>query len=464
MKFRNLIAISSSALFLAACSSGSSDTPPPVDAPNGGPVAGPGPDPTPSPTPGLEPVTAPITMSCVEENEYCSGGATLRIDNGVLQTQSGVQTRARSTSDLIESRDPTSATGMGLLAADAPGDAEVRVARDENGAITAATLILRNLGVSWDGSTERPVTIETFSPTQGRVQLTEAGNLMFTDLPPAADTGFWDRLTQAHYANNRYFPRATPTDCPPWQPAGVPCDIESAGLQPGGAGTDWRVGGVIPDHVIAGRLHSDGDIDAPQVPFAGSKGYRFMQLWNYRYASLSAWVSQDTVGMAEWGAGDGSDEHNLNRRGIVSFGPVTGEMPAEGTVTYNNGFVYGWYAANDGPVEPVPFRGEVSATVDLATGVVTLAVVNTVNESTAAPVAVNFNASGNLASADAGGRNYMSTTATAGNMQGGVGARLYGPSVDVGTGGTGPAELGGSFQLSGPGGETAVGGFLIQKR
>ena len=75
---------------------------------------------------------------------------------------------------------------------------------------------------------------------------------------------------------------------------------------------------------------------------------------NYHVANLSTWVSQDTIGIAEWGGGV---EHNKNRRGVVAFGAVTdpATVPVAGAAGYA-ATVVGWYSPN-GQGDPLPFRG-----------------------------------------------------------------------------------------------------------
>jgi hypothetical protein len=419
-----LIAASAGTMLLVACGGGGSD--------NG---AGPQP-PAGAPTP--DPISAA----------------------GLNITNSSVQTYGKSTSDLLPGRDPTTASGFALSDPDADtGTAELRVTRNDTGAMTAATLILRDIGVTWDGSTQRPPTIDTFNDTQGRSELTADGEVRNLPLP-AADSGFWDRSTQANYANNRYFPR-TPafTNCPPWW--GIPggCNLETFGVVAGSPGTDWRAGGTIPDNARAGRLHSDGDIDAPNVPFPGSKGFRALEMWSYAHATLGAWVAQDTVLMAEWGAPTGV-EHNVNRRGIIATGQATATaaIPTDGVATYDRGFVYGWYAAN-GTIEPIAFRGMAAARVDFATNEIRLELYDLIDEGSGSPLSLTTNGTGTLAE---GNRGAVVVPVAASGMEGNLGARFFGP-VTAGAGGEGPAEMGGSFRL-GNGSASAIGGFVALKR
>jgi hypothetical protein len=431
MNSLRLLAASAGTVLLVACGGGSGSDD------GGGSLQPPAAGPTPTPMPD------PISVA------------------GLNITGSSVQTYGTSTSDLLPGRDPTTASGFALSNPETgAGITDLRVSRDDTGAITAATLILRDLGVSWDGETERPPIIEAFNDTQGRSVLTAAGEVSNVALPDAGSASFWDRSTQANYANNRYFPMTpAPEECPSWW--GIPggCNLETFGVVAGSPGTDWRTGGVIPDNVSAGRLHSDGDIDAPNVPFSGSKGFRALEMWSYAHATLGAWVTQETVLMAEWGAPTGV-EHNLNRRGIIATGQPTAmaSLPGDGVATYDEGFVYGWYAAS-GVAEPIAFRGRVAARVDFATNAIRLELYDVVRESNWTPLPLGMAASGELAE---GNRGAVVVPVTAGGMEGNLGARFFGP-VAAGAGGDGPAEIGGSFRL-GNGGASAIGGFVALKR
>jgi hypothetical protein len=383
--------------------------------------------------------------------------------SGLTVTGDAVQVYGKSTSDQQPDRDPTTATGLQLSDSDTDrGLTELRVTRNDTGAMTAATLILRDMGVSWNGSTQRPPIVDTFDITQGRSELGADGQV--TNMPlPAVDSDFWDRNTQVRYANNRYFPM-TPafTDCPPWLGhLGANCNLETFGVVAGSPGTDWRVGGAIPDNVRAGRLHSDGDIDAPNVPFPGSKGFRALEMWGYRHATLGAWITQDTTLMAEWGAPTGV-EHNVNRRGLIATGAPTGAqaLPDSGVATYDQGFVYGWYSAN-GNGEPIAFRGRAAARVDFGTNEVRLELYEVLNEANGAPIPLGTIGTGTLGDGDID-RGAIVVPVTANGLSGPLGARFFG-DVAGGAGGAGPAEIGGTFRM-GNGTAAAMGGFIAMKR
>ena len=423
-------------------------------------------------------------MSCVDgANFQCSGGSIIRSDNGVALTGSGVQVYGKSTSDLAT---PivvkTSASGLTL---DSGGVAEVRVGKNATGAITTPALLLSNFGLSWDGKTERPPIIETLRTTQARVQLNANGALTFGTLPDSSNLGFYNfatlavNATQANYANNSYFPRTgNPSRCPIDV---TPCPTtESSGLsnQLG----DWRTGGSTPDWASGARLHEDGDIHAGNgipgsggtvtilpggtgvgVPYPGAKGYRNFANWGLQYANLSAWVSQDTVLIDEW-ANQGN-EHNKNRRGIVTFGAVTdpAAVPTTGTATYS-GIAYGWYGRG-ALEEPPVFRGTATITVNFATRQVAVTVADTATyDAAATPVPATFAATTGMGAAGSNVANYLTGTITSGTLLGGIGGRYFGPVVSTGTSGAGPAEIGGAFRMASASGVAIIGGFIARKQ
>lgn len=116
-----------------------------------------------------------------------------------------------------------------------------------------------NMGISWDGVTERPPVIETFSTQQGRVELDANGLIVLKPLPALTDINFYDYATkgaagtQAHYANNIYFPRTEPVRCPVDYP-NCP-QVESPPLRI--TAGDWKTGGSTPDTLVATHLHGD---------------------------------------------------------------------------------------------------------------------------------------------------------------------------------------------------------------
>ncbi|HVL75971.1 MAG TPA: hypothetical protein VM406_08130 [Noviherbaspirillum sp.] len=467
---------------LSACGGGSSDTP------SGNPPFGNPPGDTNPPPGGTNPPpqqATPMTMHCVDGTDFqCSGATVLRVENGVALTDSGVQVYGISTSDLDPGHTVTT-RAWGLRPASG-GPAEVRVRRNAEGSTSAFYLLLRNLGLSWDGVNERPPIFETFNPTQGRVELDANGRITFVPLPDSSDLAFYDyatlgrAATQARYANNRYFPRENnPPRCPggPGTCASTETDgVRTAARPPG----SWHNGGLTPDFASVQRFHSDGDVhagDGPPdangnrtwlpggtgfgIPFPASKGYRDMTNWSYRYANLATWTTQDTVVIAEWATT--TPEHNKLRRGVVSFGDVTppAEVPTVGSATYT-GIAYGWYAGREDVEELPPYWGTARVEVNFATrtAVVTIQDTNTYDGS-GSPVPAAFTAA--LAGSGDAEANYLTGSAAAGMMNGGISARLYGPSAGMGT--AAPAEVGGAFMLTHPAtGQTIMGGFLGRRQ
>jgi hypothetical protein len=472
---------------MAGCGggAGTSGTAPPTNNPANPPGGAqpPGTNPT-NPQPPTEPSpgSGSMTMSCVDGPNYqCSGGSIIQSENGVALTGSGVQVYGTSTSDLA-AQNP-SATGAWGLALSTGGVAEIRVAKDSNGIVSQAAVLLSNLGLMWDGRTDRPQIIETFNPTQGRVQLDSRGALNFVALPPSSDLSFYDyairgtAATQQHYANNRYFPR---TDNPSRCEHSGPCkDIETTGLQSGRRLGDWREGGIIPDAADAGREHGDGDIHAGDaqpgsnppwleggtgygVPFPGSKGYRTLDLWSFQYANLASWLTQDTVSINEWSGTGG--EHNKNRRGMVAFGAVSNPtaVPTAGSANYA-GIAYGMYSRN-GTDDPAFFSGPANVTVNFATREAVVTISNTVLDG-GSSVPVALRAVTTMGPASSNAANYMTGPVDNGTLRGGLSARHFGPVVSTGSSGQGPAEIGGAFSLSNSSSRAAViGGFIARKQ
>jgi len=423
------------------------------------------------------PTTGPMTMACADgAGTQCSGNTITRTDNGVALTRSGVQVYGRSTSDM-GADNPNVSTAFGLALASG-GTAELRIRKDGSARPASVAFLLSNMSILWDGVNNRPLLIETFTPTAGRVWLDGNGALAFGALPPSADLGYYDYATlgmagtKANYANNRYFPRTAPPRCA----AGGWCaTIETNG--PSVYDGSWRWDGNDPDRLAAIRHHEDGDIHAGDglpdangnptwlpdgtglgVPMPGSKGYRSIDHWSYRYANLASWFTQDTINIAEWG---GFPEHNKNRRGFVAYGDTTtpASVPTGGSASYS-GIVNGRYAAN-AVDEPVQFSGTATVAVNFASRSVTVTIQNTVRTDTGASVPVSLTATVTLGTGDTA--NYMTGTAANAALAGGLGARLFGP-VSGGGSGTGPAEIGGVFRLSNGSGAAVVAGFIGRKQ
>lgn len=423
-------------------------------------------------TPTVDPQRT--TMNCAEGAGFqCSGETVLLTEGGVSLTNSGVQVVARSTSDEL-AVNPSSTTPTGMRLFD-QGKADIRLGKNDGGQASAITMLLSDLGIRWgkDEEAQRPLIIETFSRQQGRVQLVN-GVAQLGALPPSSDTAFYDFLTlgangtQANYANNVYFPKDASTVCSA-ETLTPGCETTGLRSRPG----PWRTegDGNQPDNFAASRLHNDGDIHAGDgvegatgngLPETGSKGYRSVDGWNYTYANLSTWISQDTVKMVEWAQGPGTDEHNTLRRGVVTFGDVTdpAAVPTTGSASYS-GIVYGYYGTG-GTVDPEPVYGNATATVDFATRIVTVTFsgVQIFNASETPVPSLNFS------TAATGGTekfaNYSTGPATSGNFTGQLSARYFGP-VSAGGSGTAPAELGGALRLGNAAGGAFIGGFIARK-
>lgn len=432
---------------------------------------------------GSQNQSAPTVMACADGANYQCSGKNVAVADGIAFTEFGVQTYARSTSDVNhhpgDADWPTWATKAEGMQLDSGGSAEVRLAREGSSTISPAIVVLDNIGLSWDGKAGRPKIIETFNPTQGRVTL--ANDTVVADrFHESGDTGFYDYATkgvagnQDHYANNRYFPR---TNNPPRCGAGYPASCVAADPTretdgPHNTPGNWAVG--QPDTLTALRFHEDGDIHAGDAldggwlaggtghgaPFPGSKGYRALYAMSFQYANLADWFTQDTVSIAEWTGANGSAEHNSNRRGIVAFGALTNPalLPASGTATYS-GRIHGRYAQNN-VAEPAQFEGTVTIRMDFAGKTATITVTP---DGGASPVA--FTASATLGKGAGNLANALSGNVNNGKLSGSVTGRYFGPVVSSGSGGTGPAEAGGAFALkNASSGEAVIGGFIARKQ
>jgi hypothetical protein len=421
--------------------------------------------------------TIGTATACPGSGADCTGTTILRTDQGIGVTNFGVQVYGTSTNDLL-TPNPAPQIAYGLLPATG-GVADVRVSKATDGRLASVTLLLSNLGLSWDGKTERPRIIETFETRQGRVQLDANGLAVLAPLPAATDRSFFDfgtkgaNGTQANYANNVYFPRTEAVRCPS-NNQGCP-SVETQGLT--ARLGDWRSGGSTPDSAQVTRLHEDGATqagygvdangqlvllpwaDGVGVPYPGFKGYRDFLHWSYAHANLGAWITQDTVMIDEWG---GRDEHNKMRRGLIAFGQVTpaAQVPATGVVRYR-GRIYGWFSYLQAQ-DSYPLFGEVEATVDFGNRTVVLTFSGTrIDEGLMEALPLALTASTALSSGQLA--NYFFGSAGNTTLNGGIGGRFFGPVGDGGSG-TGPAEMGGNFQLQSTNqGPTAIGGFLLRK-
>lgn len=405
--------------------------------------------------------TAPsLTMACPDgaapENQ-CSGDAILKTDNGVILTRSGVQVFGISTSDLaLDTAVPpapadintSNPRGFALPSADmtqlANAIAEVRLQKNATtNDVTRVGLLLNGFGLSWDGTNPRPPIIETFATSRTRVALDADSKITFVTLPLGTDTAFFNRTTQANYANNTYYPGT-----------GVRNNLL------GGTDGGWRTNGTRADFAEAGRDHEDGDLDVPSASTttAGTKGYRGFTNVAYEFANIAAWNSQDTVNLAGF-LTQPKVEHNKERRGVVAFGSVTSPdaVPTTGTATYT-GTVYGVYGLpKELQDDPAPFVGDATVTVDYSAGTVTVAITRmgtNTDPSVPLPTAA-FTASaskGTVAGTTAS--NYFTGAVSASGLTGGVSGRYFGP---------GAKEVGGTFQLKGTDDSVLIGGFIARK-
>ncbi len=411
------------------------------------------------------------TMTCPTGVSACSGSSETSRSGAIKLTAYGVQTITASTNDLLATagnRGDDARTAFGL-APITNGLAEVRVARDGTGPVTAVNLLLAGLGLSWDGVNERPLIVENFGLPRGRVQLGSTGMATIVPLPAAADTTFWNNNaatgtgTQANYANNLYFARQPSTaQCAAGDTACVTAANNGLRLERG----DWSSGGVRPDEVSASRLHEDGATMAPdEIPFAGFKGYRDVWNWSYQHAHLTGWITQDTVNIVEWltPPRSGNDEHNKARRGVVAFGAVTppASVPSAGSARYV-GLARGWYSP-DGRIEAYPIAADVEVTVDFAARNASVRLFNLRVDEAQSPTPQLAAESTNVLPFGTQA-NVLLGPVTHGNASGQAGARFFGP-----VSGGAPAEIAGTFSVRGSSTSPLVdaifgaGGFIARR-
>lgn len=414
-------------------------------------------------------------MSCPAGVSVCSGSSETSRSGAIKLTAYGVQTITASTNDLLATpgaRGPGATTAFGL----APltnGLAEVRVSREAGGPVTAVNLLLSGLGLSWDGTSERPPIVENFGLPRGRIQLGATGMASIVPLPAATETAFWNNDgatgggTQANYANNLYFARSPSTaQCTAGDTACLTAAQNGLRLVRG----DWRTGGVRPDESSASRLHEDGADMAPdEIPFAGFKGYRDIWTWNYQYAQLAGWITQDTVNIVEWvpPPRSGNDEHNKARRGVVAFGATTppAAVPATGTARYA-GLARGWYSP-DGRAEASPIVASVEITVDFAARNASVRLFNLRVDEAQQPTpqlaaeSTNVLPFGTQANTLIGPVTHGSGSGVATGV---AGVRFFGP-----VSGGAPAEIAGTFSVRGSSASPIVdaifgaGGFIAKR-
>ncbi len=403
--------------------------------------------------------------SCAAGVSACSSDTETGRIGALKLTANGVQAIGASTNDLLATpgmRGGDAQLAYGLAPLD-KGLASIRVARDTAGAVTAANLLLSGLGLSWDGTHERPPVIESFGLARGRIQ-GGTGLASLVALPAASDAAFWNNHpasgggTQANYANNIYFPRElSTTHCTDTDATCIAAAKNGLRLRRG----DWRNGGTTPDQADGGRLHEDGATQAPDnIPYAGFKGYRNLWNWNYRYALLGGWITQDTVSISEWG---GDDEHNKSRRGVVAYGELTPPktLPTSGSARYV-GLAHGWYSPN-GVIEPYPIAADIEINVDFAARSARVQLSNLRIDEEQNPSPQLITESSNTVSVTTAA-NTVGGAVTHGDTAGHLGARFYGP---VSNGG--PPEIAGTFSVRGSSGSPIVGtmfglgGFIARR-
>lgn len=402
---------------------------------------------------------------CAAGVSACSGDAETGRIGTLKLTASGVQVIAASTNDLLATprqRGADAQIAYGLAPLD-QGLAGMRVTRAADGAVTAVNLLLSGLGLSWDGTHERPTIIETFGLARGRVQMDASGAVTLAALPAASDKAFWNNNaataggTQANYANNIYFAREQSSGhCVEGDVTCVTAAKNGLRLRRG----DWRIGGTTPDQVEGTRLHEDGATQAPDaIPFAGFKGYRDLWNWNYHYANVAGWITQDTVKIVEWG---GDDEHNKARRGVIAFGETTPakDIPRSGTARYT-GLAHGWYSP-DGVIEPYPIAADVEILVDFAARSTTVRLTHLRIDEDQNPSPQFVADSSNVVAFGSG--NTFGGAVTHGSATGHLGARFFGP-----VSGGAPPEIAGAFSLRGSqttdvtGPIFGLGGFIARR-
>ena len=150
------------------------------------------------------------------------------------------------------------------------------------------------------------------------------------------------------------------------------------------------------------------------------------------------------------------------RRGLMAFGQVTpaAQVPTSGVARYR-GRIHGWFSYLQAQ-DSHPLFGEVEATVDFDNRTVVLTFSGTrIDEGQMDPLPLALTASTALSSGQLA--NYFFGSAGNTTLNGGIGGRFFGPVSDGGSG-TGPAEMGGNFQLQSTNqGPAAIGGFLLRK-
>ncbi len=472
---------------------GGGETPPTNTTPN---PDNPNPNPVGSTTVASPAAIAGAThpMVCPEgpatQGWFCSGNTIHRTEpHGNAILTSGVQAYGKAKFDFASPTNPSSATNPEGLAPAMGGITQIRLRKNlaaaEAGKTLEVRLMLDKLGLSFDGSTERFPIIEVFKPTQGKsVESSVTGIVNANDVLPLAGNFAARPPNASVWANNRYFPKSPATTCPS---ATVAC--ETAGLvlnEPGTFRLPIFLNGT-PDQVTASRLHEDGDLNVATSttasPPPGSKGIRYFRNYGFIHGNIAAWSSDDTVNLFGWvpdPSRPSRPEHTKKHLGAVAYGDVTNPtlVPSAGTAHYsdpslNQSKVWAWYTP-DGSKDPIEFEGKATVVVDFATRQVAVEIRNLVIFETRLPdptLPASFTIRIAMGASGANTANYMTG---AGNMQaaaqtlaGGMSARFFGPvgpSVPP-LGGTGPAEVGGTFTFTSATGTNAsiVGGFIARK-
>lgn len=386
-------------------------------------------------------VTGSTTMSCADGGDYeCSGDTVLRTDNGVRLTSSGVFVYGKSTTD--SGATPTDANGLDPVVPDTTAIADIRIRKLASGVVDKAAMILNQLDVFWDGTTERPRIIEAFEPSTGVTELVGGTVVTSTPLPLAPlhydfNPGPPPTGTQANYANNRYF--------------GAP---ETAGI----AFTP-RADSNDPDRTTAQRQHSDGDIRAPAGMPPNSKGFRDLTVYSYADANLASWRTKETAFIDEWTpANVTATERSTLRTGITAFGNTTlpANVPTTGEGEFK-GIVYGWYAENG--TSNVVFLATARVVVNFQSRQADVYVESAKEEQPpqAAIPAAGFVSRAAFGDAGTNVANYLVGTVSTdvGSLSGGLGARFFGSTAN---------EIAGSFNLkNATTGAATVGGFIARR-
>jgi len=414
----------------------------------------------------------------------CSGASTLQIDNHIAVTASGVHTYGVSNPSGFSKTSPVNPVGLMLASG---GTVEVRSGRSKNSAPSDVALIMSNLGLSWDGTTERPQIIETFSSTSKRVELSSNGFLLNKDLPALNDVSFFDFAlrgsvaTQSHYANNVYFPRPQDAAC-----SNVNACLLTESPPIVTEYGDWKTGGNQPTKLVASHAHLDGavevgsndtpgkvdnpndsvSIETPTILGGltpGAQGYRTYTQLSYGWSNLGVWATQDIVNTPTWG---GSREDKKLISGTVAFGTVSlpDRIPVTGTAIYS-GNVYGWLSY-DPTGSSVPFFANASVTVNFANNTAefvfskTRIIEKDYSDIFLPPVQTTLYLDRQKF------RNFLNGRLDFESMQGGVGARFFGP-ITTGGSGIAPVEMAGSFNMQCPQASDCfvlVGGFILKKQ